>query len=58
MDTIDQVRKNEENLLFVYRGVTSENSVPLLLLLERDKAEFSYLGRKRLFMFVLEVFRT
>ena len=59
MDTIDQIREKmrEENLLFVYRGViTSENSVPLLLLLEKEmeRSEFSYLGRKRLFMFVLE----
>jgi len=59
MDIIDQIREKmrKENLMFVYRGViTNENSVPLLLLLEKEmeQSEFSYLGRKRLFMFVLE----
>jgi hypothetical protein len=46
-----------ERLMFVYRGVvTSENSVPLLLLLEKEmqNSEFGFVGRKRLFMFVLE----
>lgn len=46
-----------EHLLFVYRGVvTSENSVPLLMLLEKEmeNSEFGFVGRKRLFMFVLE----
>jgi hypothetical protein len=44
-------------LMFVYRGVvTSENSVPLLMLLEKEmeNSEFGFIGRKRLFMFVLE----
>jgi hypothetical protein len=46
-----------EHLMFVYRGVvTSENSVPLLMLLEKEMehSEFGFVGRKRLFMFVLE----
>jgi hypothetical protein len=36
--------------------VTSENSVPLLMLLEKEmeNSEFGFLGRKRLLMFVLE----
>ncbi len=59
MDIINQIREKmrKENLMFVYRGViTNENSVPLLLLLEKEmeQSEFSYQGRKRLFMFVLE----
>lgn len=48
---------SEENLMFAYRGeVTGDNSVGLLTLLEREMefSEFSFLGRKRLFMFVLE----
>lgn len=47
----------KESLMFVYRGiVTSENSVPLLMLLEKEmeNSEFGFVGRKRLFMFVLE----
>jgi hypothetical protein len=47
----------KERLMFVYRGVvTNENSVPLLLLLEKEMetSEFGFIGRKRLFMFVLE----
>ena len=43
--------------MFVYRGIiTNENSIPLLLLLEKEMetAEFGFVGRKRLFMFVLE----
>jgi hypothetical protein len=43
--------------MFVYRGVvTSENSVPLLMLLEKEmeNSEFGFVGKKRLFMFVLE----
>jgi hypothetical protein len=47
----------KERLMFVYRGVvTNENSVPLLMLLEKEmeNAEFGFVGRKRLFMFVLE----
>lgn len=46
-----------EHLMFAYRGqVTSENSVLLLTLLEREMefSDFSIIGRKRLFMFVLE----
>jgi hypothetical protein len=44
-------------LMFAYRGVvTSENSMPLLTLLEKEmeNSEFGFVGRKRLFMFVLE----
>ncbi len=43
--------------MFVYRGVvTRDNSVPLLMLLEKEmeNSEFGFVGRKRLFMFVLE----
>jgi len=47
----------QERLMFVYRGVvTRDNSVPLLMLLEKEmeNSEFGFVGRKRLFMFVLE----
>lgn len=47
----------EQRLMFVYRGiVTNDNSIPLLMLLEKEMetAEFGFVGRKRLFMFVLE----
>lgn len=47
----------KERLMFVYRGiVTNENSVPLLMLLEKEMehSDFGFTGRKRLFMFVLE----
>jgi hypothetical protein len=47
----------EQRLMFVYRGVvTNENSIPLLMLLEKEMetADFGFVGRKRLFMFVLE----
>ncbi len=47
----------KERLMFVYRGVvTRDNSVPLLMLLEKEmeNSEFGFIGRKRLFMFVLE----
>jgi hypothetical protein len=43
--------------MFVYRGVvTNDNSIPLLMLLEKEmeNSEFGFIGRKRLFMFVLE----
>ena len=46
-----------DHLLFVYRGaITGENSVPLLMLLEKEmqNSEFGFVGRKKLFMFVLE----
>lgn len=59
MDVARQIREKmtKDRLMFVYRGViTNENSVPLLMLLEKEmeQSEFSYVGRKRLFMFVLE----
>jgi hypothetical protein len=59
MDLTRRVRDKmmKERLMFVYRGVvTNENSVPLLMLLEKEmeNAEFGFVGRKRLFMFVLE----
>jgi hypothetical protein len=59
MDLIKKIRNKmmKERLLFVYRGVvTRDNSVPLLMLLEKEMehSEFGFLGRKRLFMFVLE----
>jgi hypothetical protein len=47
----------KKHLMFVYRGViTAENSIPLLMLLETEmkNSEFGYMGRKRLFLFVLE----
>jgi hypothetical protein len=47
----------KDRLMFVYRGVvTNENSVNLLMLLEKEmeNSEFGFVGRKRLFMFVLE----
>ncbi len=43
--------------MFVYRGeITDKNSVSLLTLLEKEmkSAEYSFVGRKRLFMFALE----
>jgi len=59
MDLAHKIRDKmmKEHLMFVYRGViTNENSIPLLLLLEKEmeSSEFSFVGRKRLFMFVLE----
>lgn len=59
MDLIRHIRDKmmKEHLVFVYRGVvTNENSVPLLMLLEKEMedSEFGVVGRKRLFMFVLE----
>jgi hypothetical protein len=59
MDLTKRIRDKmmKERLMFVYRGVvTNENSVPLLMLLEKEmeNSEFGFLGRKRLFMFVLE----
>jgi hypothetical protein len=59
MDLIRSIRDKmmKERLMFVYRGVvTNENSVPLLMLLEKEmvNSEFGFVGRKRLFMFVLE----
>jgi predicted DNA-binding protein (UPF0278 family) len=47
----------KERLMFVYRGVvTNENSASLLMLLEKEmeNSEFGFVGRKRVFMFVLE----
>ena len=59
MDFIRRIRDKmmKERLMFVYRGVvTNDNSVPLLMLLEKEmeNSEFGFVGRKRLFMFVLE----
>ncbi len=59
MDLTRRIRDKmmNERLMFVYRGViTNENSVPLLMLLEKEmeNSEFGFVGRKRLFMFVLE----
>jgi hypothetical protein len=59
MDLTHRIRDKmmKERLMFVYRGVvTNENSAPLLMLLEKEmeNAEFGFVGRKRLFMFVLE----
>jgi hypothetical protein len=59
MDLTRRIREKmmEERLMFVYRGVvTNENSASLLMLLEKEmeNSEFGFVGRKRLFMFVLE----
>lgn len=59
MDLTRRIREKmmNERLMFVYRGViTNDNSVPLLMLLEKEmeNSEFGFVGRKRLFMFVLE----
>ena len=59
MDLTRRIRDKmmKERLMFVYRGVvTNENSSSLLMLLEKEmeSSEFGFLGRKRLFMFVLE----
>jgi len=59
MDLTRKIRDKmmKERLMFVYRGVvTRDNSVPLLMLLEKEmeNSEFGFVGRKRLFMFVLE----
>ncbi len=59
MELINRLRQklSDEHLMFAYRGeVTGDNSVGLLTLLEREMefSDFSLLGRKRLFMFVLE----
>lgn len=59
MDLTRRIREKmtKENLMFVYRGVvTNENSSSLLMLLEKEmeNSEFAFVGRKRLFMFVLE----
>lgn len=59
MDLTRRIRDKmmKERLMFAYRGVvTTENSVPLLMLLEKEmeNSEFGFVGRKRVFMFVLE----
>lgn len=59
MDLTRRIREKmmKERLMFVYRGVvTNENSSSLLMLLEKEmeNSEFGFVGRKRLFMFVLE----
>jgi hypothetical protein len=59
MDLTRRIREKmmKEHLMFVYRGVvTNENSSSLLMLLEKEmeNSEFGFVGRKRLFMFVLE----
>lgn len=59
MDLTRRIREKmmKERLMFVYRGVvTNENSASLLMLLEKEMetSEFGFVGRKRLFMFVLE----
>ena len=59
MDLTRRIRDKmmKERLMFAYRGVvTNENSIPLLMLLEKEmeNSEFGFVGRKRLFMFVLE----
>lgn len=59
MDIIKLIRDKmmKEHLVFIYRGVvTNDNMVPLLMLLEKEmkSLEYSFVSRKRLFMFVLE----
>ncbi len=59
MDLIQRIRDKmtNERLLFVYRGIiTNDNSIPLLMLLEKEmeNSDFGFIGRKRLFMYVLE----
>jgi hypothetical protein len=59
MDLTRRIRDKmmKERLMFAYRGdVTDENSIYLLSLLEKEMedSEFGFLGRKRLFLFVLE----
>jgi hypothetical protein len=59
MDLTRRIRDKmmKERLMFAYRGVvTKENSIPLLMLLEKEMedSEYGFIGRKRLFMFVLE----
>lgn len=59
MELINRLRKklSDEHLMFAYRGeVTEDNSAGLLTILEREMefSDFNPLGRKRLFMFVLE----
>jgi hypothetical protein len=59
MDLTRQIRDRmmQQKLMFIYRGVvTNDNSIPLLMLLEKEmeNSSFALLGRKRLFMFVLE----
>lgn len=59
MDLTDRIRGKlkKERLMFVYRGDISEkNSLSLLTLLENEMTDEAYglVGRKRLFMFVLE----
>jgi hypothetical protein len=59
MDTTRTIHDKmmKERLLFIFRGdVTERNSLPLLTLLENEMKDDSYgfIGRKRLFMYVLE----
>ncbi|NLN30775.1 MAG: hypothetical protein GX158_06005 [Bacteroidales bacterium] len=59
MELINRLRDEmqKEELKFAYRGlVTLENSVPLIMLIEREMetAEYGPVARKRLFMFVVE----
>jgi hypothetical protein len=59
MDLTQKVRDElvGRQLMFAYRGpVTGDNSVLLLTLLEKEMelSDYSFVGRKRLFMFVLE----
>ena len=54
MDLTRRVRDKmmKERLMFVYRGVvTNENSVPLLMLLEKEmeNSEFGFLGKEKTF---------
>ena len=59
MDLTRSIRDKmmNERLMLAYRGVvTNDNSIPLLMLLDKEmeNSEFGFVGRKRLFMFVLE----
>ncbi len=59
MDLTKKVRDMiaQEGLMFAYRGpVTAENSALLLTLLDKEMelSDYAFVGRKRLFIFVLE----
>jgi hypothetical protein len=59
MDLTRRIRDTmmKQRLMFAYRGViTADNSIPMLMLLETEmkNSEIGFIGRKRLFLFVLE----
>lgn len=59
MDLIKKMhnKMQRDHLMFVYRGiVTNENSVPLVMLIDREmeNAQYGLAGRRRIFMFLVE----